>query len=205
MTRIKVCGITRLEDALAAVRGGADAVGFIFTDSPRRISAAVSGQITRRLPPLVRAVGVFRDSMFEDVEALADEAGVDTIQLHGEESRQYCLRFSRPVLKRIPVCDGDTRDVVVARMDGYDVAACLLDPGAGSGRTFPWNLGQNLERPIIVAGGLNADNVAAAVRLARPYAVDVCSGVESAPGVKDQGKIEAFITAVRREDARHAA
>lgn len=205
MTRIKICGITSVDDALAAVTAGADALGFVFTDSPRRISPDRARAITDRLPPFVRRVGVFRDARVEEIEAIAEEAGLDTIQLHGDESPLLCSRVRRPVLKRLRVTDDDTPQSLRERFAAFRVAACLLDPGAGEGKTFRWELGRALGPQLIVAGGLTQDNVAEAIRAARPYAVDVSSGVEATPGRKDRARMEAFVRAVRREDASDAA
>ena len=202
MTRVKICGLTSVRDALAAVEAGADALGFVFAASPRRVEPQEAREIVRRLPPFVRTVGVFRDASYEEIRRGIDESGVDVIQLHGEESPQLCARLYRPVLKRLPIGEpGDNLDLR-RRVASYTVAALLLDPGAGSGRTFPWEMARGLPGKIIVAGGLNSENVVAAVRAARPYAVDVASGVEARPGVKDHDKIRALIGSVRREDER---
>ena len=205
MTRVKICGLTSARDALAAVEAGADALGFIFAESPRRIDPRLAGEIVRRLPPFVRTVGVFRDASFGEIRMGVEESGVDLIQLHGEESPELCARLDRPVLKRLPIGSPDGDADLPRRAASYAVAALLLDPGAGSGRTFRWETARGLPGRIIVAGGLNPDNVAAAVRVARPYAVDVASGVECKPGVKDADKIRALIESVRREDERVAS
>lgn len=205
MTRVKICGITTAEDARMAAEAGAHALGFVFADSPRRIEARRARGIVDRLPPFVVTVGVFRDATVEEVRNVVAEAGVDVIQLHGDETPDDCARLGGRVLKRFPVGDGDTVDSVRTRVRGYPVAACLLDPGAGSGRTFPWRLGRAVDLPLVLGGGLAPDNVAAAIREARPWAVDVSSGVELAPGRKCARRVRAFLRAVREEDERSAA
>ena len=205
MTRIKICGITTLRDALAAVDAGADALGFVFAPSPRRVSPDQAHRIIDRLPPFVRCVGVFRDAPLDDVERFANESGVGVVQLHGGEGADYCRWLDRPILKRFSADDGETAESLRSRVAGYSVSAVLLDPGAGDGRTFPWELARGLEQPVVVAGGLGPDNVARAIRIACPYAVDVSSGVEDEPGHKNPELMTAFVRAVREADAVHAA
>ncbi len=201
MTRVKICGITNREDAQAAVAAGADALGFVFADSPRRVSAARARQIVDGLPPFITAVGVFVDAAMEQVQQTREQAGLDLVQLHGEEPPEYCERFQGRVLKRFPVYVDDTPKRLRARMQGYDVRAYLLDPGAGSGQTFRWEIAREIELPLIVAGGLTAENVAEVVQIVRPYGVDVSSGVEVAPGKKDPDRVAAFVQAVKEADA----
>lgn len=200
MTRIKICGLTDREQALAAVEAGADALGFVFADSPRRVTPAAAEAIVSELPPLVSVVGVFVNSRVEEVTEVARRVGLDAVQLHGDESPADCERLPLKVIKRFNILENDTTDVLRARLERYRVAAHLLDPGAGSGRTFAWNLARGLPGPLIVSGGLTPENVGEAIRVLRPYAVDVSSGVEDAPGRKNLEKVSAFVRAVREAD-----
>jgi phosphoribosylanthranilate isomerase len=201
--KVKICGITRLEDALTAVQLGADALGFNFWPrSKRHVTPAAARAIVRRLPPLVTAVGVFVDPTREEVLAAVDTAGVTMAQLHGDESPELCLSIPIPVLKAIRVADGSS----LAALASYEVRGFVLDtpsPGyGGSGRTFDWSLVAEAARamPVILAGGLTPENVAEAVRSVRPWAVDVASGVESAPGIKDPDKMRRFLEAAQEAD-----
>lgn len=194
--RVKICGITRLEDALAAVRLGADALGFNFWPrSKRHVSPAEVRAIVRRLPPLVTAVGVFVDPTRDEVLRAVDASGVGVVQLHGDEPPELCLSLPLPVLKAIRVTDAHS----LAQLASYEVQGFLLDapsPGyGGSGATFDWSLAAEVARelPIVLAGGLTPENVAEAVRTVTPWAVDVASGVESAPGVKDPERMRRFV------------
>jgi phosphoribosylanthranilate isomerase len=196
MVRVKICGITRLEDALAAARAGADALGFNFwPKSKRYVDPRAAGEIIALLPPFVATVGVFVDPTREEALQAADLSGVHWLQLHGDESPELCASMPLPVIKGIRVRHRASLDL----LDQYDVAGFLLDtdsPGyGGSGATFDWTLAAEGARraPIVLAGGLNPENVADAVRQVRPWAVDVASGVESAPGVKDHEKTARFI------------
>ena len=201
MTRIKICGITNPEDALAAVKAGADALGFVFYgESPRYISPENAGPIIATLPPFVTAVGLFVNEEPARINKITEQCGIDLVQLHGEESPEECNRINRRVIKAFRVKDFDSLD----RMPDYKVSACLLDawsPAAhgGTGRTFNWEIAAHaaLSHRIILAGGLTPDNVASAIRAVRPYAVDVSSGVETAPGKKDHEKLTQFIQIAR--------
>ncbi|MBM3450795.1 MAG: phosphoribosylanthranilate isomerase [Armatimonadetes bacterium] len=202
MTRVKICGVRSVTVARAAVAAGADAIGFIFYPPARRfIEPEVAVTIARALPPFVACVGVFVDRPREEIEDIAALVGLDALQLHGQESPADCLGFSRPVIRGLRVRDKAT--IVAAR--SFDVAALLLDthvdgvPG-GSGKTFDWSLVRGLHRPVILSGGLHAENVPDAIAAVKPYAVDVSSGVET-NGEKDPAKIRAFVEAVRRADA----
>jgi len=201
MTRVKICGITNLEDALAAVTAGADGLGFVFRESPRHVSPGHARQIVEALPALVTTVGVFMDAPEQRVRETLEQAGLDLVQLHGKESPAYCERFRGRVLKRFPVYVDDTPERLRARMQGYDVRAYMLDPGAGSGQTFRWEIARGINLPLIIAGGLTPENVAEVVRVVRPYGVDVSTGVEAAPGKKDPHRIRAFVHAVKEADA----
>jgi phosphoribosylanthranilate isomerase len=201
MTRVKICGITNIEEAQAAVEAGADAIGVVFADSPRQVSPDTARHIAASLPPLVTAVGVFLNASTEEVEALIRSARLDAVQLHGEESPEYCRRLPCKVIKRFNTLENDRPGTLHQRMQQYAVAAYLLDPGAGSGRTFRWEMARGLPGPLIVSGGLTPEIVGDAIRLLRPFAVDVSSGVESGPGRKDPEKVRAFLRAVRCADA----
>jgi phosphoribosylanthranilate isomerase len=199
--RVKICGVTRLEDALLAVRLGADALGFNFWPrSKRYLSPSAAREIVRRLPPLVTSVGVFVDPSRDEVLRAVEASGVQVAQLHGDEPPALCAALPLPVLKALRVRDAASLEAVGA----YDgVAGILLDtatPGyGGSGATFDWALAAPAAaaRPLVLAGGLDPGNVAEAVRLVRPFAVDVASGVESAPGIKDQELMRRFIEAAK--------
>ena len=198
--RIKICGVTRAEDALAAVRLGADALGFNFwPGSKRHVTPAAARAIIARLPPFVTPVGVFVNQTEGEMRAIAAESGIQVFQLHGDEPPELCARLPMPVVKAIPV----DQVRALSRLLSYEVAAFLLDTPSrgygGSGEPFDWSLAEGVSEvaPVILAGGLTPENVAAAVRAVRPYAVDVASGVESSPGVKDLAKMSRFISAVR--------
>jgi len=198
--RIKICGVTRAEDALAAVRLGADALGFNFwPGSKRHITPAAARVIIARLPPFVTPVGVFVNQLEGEMLAIAAESGIQVFQLHGDEPPALCARLPLPVVKAIPVDQVRT----LSRLLSYEVSAFLLDTPSrgygGSGEPFDWSLAEGVSdvAPVILAGGLTPENVAAALRAVRPYAVDVASGVESSPGVKDMARMSRFFAAVR--------
>ncbi|MDD2851881.1 MAG: phosphoribosylanthranilate isomerase [Desulfuromonadaceae bacterium] len=201
MVKVKICGITSLEDALMAVEVGADALGFVFfTGSPRFVSPEQAVVIIRCLPPFVQTVGLFVNEKLATVNSVVDQCGLDIVQLHGEEFPAYCDAINRRVIKAFRVKDESS----IGGMAGYNVAGYLLDawfPGAygGTGTTFNWDIAARVaaERHIVLAGGLTPENVAGAVAAVRPYAVDVSSGVESAPGKKDAALVSSFITSVR--------
>lgn len=202
VVRSKICGITRVEDALAAVDAGADAIGLVFyARSPRAVTVAQAQQILRALPPFVSAVGLFVDMPRAELQQLLTQVPLDLLQFHGDESPEDCEGYARPYIKALRVRAGDD---VLAAMAAYTGArGILLDtfvegvPG-GTGAVFDWSLvPQGSAKPIILAGGLDAGNVAGAIRQVRPYAVDVSGGVEAGKGIKDAGKIRAFLQAVR--------
>lgn len=201
--KVKICGVTRLEDALAAVRLGADAIGFNFWPrSKRYLPPADARAIIRRLPTFVSAVGVFVDPTCDEVRRAAEASGIVLAQLHGDETPELCLEMPLPVLKAIRVADARS----LVQIASYEVRGFLLDaPSAGyggSGKVFEWSLVADVARemPVVLAGGLTPENVAEAVRAVRPWAVDVASGVESAPGVKDEQKMRRFIEAAKGVD-----
>lgn len=200
MTRVKICGITNLADARAAVDAGADAIGLVFADSPRQIDLEPARALTAELSRAVVFVGVFRDAPLEQVNRVADQVGFDCVQLHGSESPDFCTAVNRCVIKRFNFESGH----FASEISRYRIFGSLLDPGAGDGRTFDWQRAVGLRHRIIVAGGLTPENVAEPIRLLRPFGVDVASGVERSPGQKDHQKMTAFIQAVRRADAERA-
>jgi phosphoribosylanthranilate isomerase len=200
-TRIKICGITNRTDALAAVDCGTDALGFVFAESSRRIAPETARDIIHGLPPLVTTVGVFVDQAQEEVKEIALFCHLDALQLHGHESPAYCRGFYRKVIKAFGVQDAS----ISRQLARYEVSAYLLDSsaGGGSGRRFDWTLARDLPGRIILAGGLDPANVAEAIRIVRPYGVDVSSGVERSPGKKDHRLMKEFVTHVRRCEREH--
>jgi phosphoribosylanthranilate isomerase len=203
--KIKICGITNVEDANVAVRAGADALGFVmYRKSPRSVEPAVARAIVAGLPPFVLPVGVFVNEEADRVRTLMDECGFALAQLHGDESALYCQNLGRPVLKALRLKDRGTFLALAEFQGRANVRGFLIDAFSdqaygGTGRTVDWTLAQEVARstPIILAGGLNPANVAGAIREVRPYGVDVSSGVELSPGKKDHHKLKAFIEAAR--------
>ena len=201
--RIKICGITNEEDALAAARFGADALGFIFAPSPRRIAPEKARQIIKVLPPLVQTVGVFVDEDLGEVSSVAEMCGLDILQFHGSESADYCDSFDRRVIKAIRL--RNPHDIKsLAKYDGV-VQALLLDTYlpdkvGGTGMTFNWEWALEAGKygRIILAGGLSPENVATAISIVKPYGVDASSSLEQSPGVKDHEKIMQFIAEVHQ-------
>lgn len=200
--RIKICGITRIEDALAAARLGADAIGLVFyPGSPRAVTPAQARAIIEALPPFVVPVGLFVNAGAEAVRDTLAVAPVQLLQFHGEETPGFCAAFGRPFLRAVRVRPGT--DLLQYAREFHAAKGLLLDAWVegvhgGTGATFDWSLiPRDLPAPVILSGGLNPDNVEQAVRRVRPWAVDVSSGVESAKGIKDAAKIEAFINGVR--------
>jgi len=204
-TRIKFCGMTRAEDALAAVALGVDALGFVFVPgSPRRVGLDAAAAIRCQLPPLVSVVALLRNPDSEEVRETIEALRPELLQFHGEETPQFCAAFGLPYLKVVAMRGLQQPLADIAR-DYAGAAALLLDghaPGelGGQGKVFDWAGIADLDKPLILAGGLNSDNVATAIRLAHPFAVDVSSGIESKPGIKDSGKMEAFVQQVRNAD-----
>lgn len=202
---VKICGITRPEDALAAARAGAHAIGLVFyAKSPRHVTPARAAEIIRVLPPFVTTVGLFVDASAAEVRAALADAPVGLLQFHGDEAPGFCRQFGRPYVKAVRVRPGV--DLLQYARDYHDAKALLLDNyveglHGGSGVAFDWSLiPRGLPLPVILSGGLTPENVTEAVRRVRPNAVDVSSGVESAKGVKDAQKIAAFIKGVRNAD-----
>lgn len=197
MVKVKICGITSLDDALAAVDAGADALGFVFYErSPRNLNPMQASAIIAKLPPFVQTVGLFVNEEAERVNWTADFCGLDLVQLHGDEEPEYCRDVRRRVIKAFRVQDMES----ITPLRTYPVAGYLLDAWCpdcygGTGKTFNWEVAAAAREfgPVILAGGLTPDNVRGAAEQVRPYAVDVSSGVESAPGKKDAEKVREFI------------
>ena len=200
-TRVKICGITRAEDALFAARCGADAIGLVFyAASPRAVTLEQAGQIARSLPAFVTCVGLFVNPRPLDVEEVLRQVPVDCLQFHGDENADFCQQFDHPYIKAIRV-SADT-DIHLLTGQFNQARAVLLDtfvndvPG-GTGLPFDWaRVPADCPKPVILAGGLTVENVAGAIRHVRPYAVDVSGGVEQHKGIKDQAKIRDFIAEV---------
>jgi phosphoribosylanthranilate isomerase len=204
MTRIKVCGITNLEDASQAVELGVDALGFIFAPSPRRIEEKKAKEICDKTPPFISKVGVFVNEDKEVVLRILKDSGLDTVQFHGEEPPEYCREFKAEGVKIIKTFRVKDRESL-KNLPYYEVDAYLLDTHlkgvkGGTGKTFNWDLAleaKKLGKPTILSGGLNPDNVRSAIEKVRPYAVDVASGVEKEPGRKDYEKMRKFVGEAR--------
>jgi phosphoribosylanthranilate isomerase len=204
-TRVKICGITRLEDALAAVAAGADALGFVFHPaSPRYIPPAAAAEIIDRLPPFVASVGLFVDLEPAAVNDAVAVAKVDLVQFHGQESPATCALSPRPWIKAIQVRAGLDFEAIAGQYAG--ARALLVDAwhptlAGGTGHRFDWNLIAGARTyPLVLAGGLDAANVAQAIQQVSPYAVDVSGGVESSKGIKDIAKIREFIAEVSQSE-----
>ena len=200
-TRVKICGITRLEDALVAVDLGVDALGLVFyAPSPRNVTIATAADVARQIPAFVSVVGLFVNAEPSFVEEVIAKVGISLLQFHGDETPEDCERFGPPYIKAIRV-KADTNLVQYAR-DFTSAKALLLDTytegvAGGTGQLFDWNLIPSaLPKPVILAGGLQANNVAQAIRQVKPYAVDVSGGVEATKGIKDAQKIAAFMQQV---------
>jgi phosphoribosylanthranilate isomerase len=204
-TRVKICGITSAADALAAARHGADAIGLIFyPPSPRRVSLERAREISSSLPPFVARVAVFVNPGADEVRDVMEACRPDLLQFHGEETPEFCRAFRTPYLRAVRV--RPEVDLVKFLSPFGDAVGWLLDAYrqelyGGTGEAFDWDLiPRSLPRPLVLSGGLDAENVGAAVQRVRPWAVDVSSGVEAGKGVKDERRIAAFIAGVRNAD-----
>ncbi len=198
MVKVKICGITTLEDALTAIEAGADALGFVFySASPRHVSTEQAADIIRKLPPFVQTVGLFVDEKMTVVNAIADHCRLDVIQLHGEETPAYCESVNRRVIKAFRVKDISTLNLLVPyHVSGYLLDAWSPDAHGGTGQVFNWDIAAEAVlggRNIILAGGLTPENITESIRQVHPYGVDVSSGVEYAPGRKDAFKVRRFV------------
>lgn len=203
--KIKICGITNVEDAKVAVAAGADALGFVmYRKSPRFVEAAIVRRIVAGLPPFVLPVGVFVNEEPGLVRSLLDDCGLALAQLHGDETALYCQDLGRPVLKALRLKDRGTFLALAEFQGRANVRGVLIDAFSnqaygGTGQTVDWGLAQEVAQstPIVLAGGLTPANVAEAIACVHPYGIDVSSGVERSPGKKDHGKVKAFIEAAR--------
>ena len=201
--KVKICSMTNLKDVKVAVDGGVDAVGFIFyKKSPRSVTMQAVRKIVLELPPFVDSVGVFVNETAEQINKIADRCNLDRVQLHGNESPTFCKKIRRRVIKAIRVKDIQS----LKKLSDYPVSSFLLDTFSedqygGTGRVFDWNLAYPAKKygPIILAGGLTPNNVRQAIQRIQPYGVDVCSGVESQPGIKDHKKMQIFLKNVKAE------
>jgi phosphoribosylanthranilate isomerase len=200
-TRVKICGITRVEDAVCAVNEGADAIGLVlYAASPRFVTIAQAQQIVAAIPPFVSVVGLFVNATTAEIESVLSQVRIDIVQFHGDESEHDCQQIKLPYYKAIRV-KADTNLLQYA-VEFSGAKALLLDTYSeaafgGTGQVFDWGLiPQNLTKPVILAGGLVPENVALAIKQVRPYAVDVSGGVEQSKGIKDVAKIAAFMQAV---------
>ena len=201
-TIVKICGITSPADALAAAAAGADALGLMFYEaSPRHVSLKAAAEIARELPPFIIKVGVFVNAPEETVLRAIGECGLNIAQFHGNESPEFCQQFPVMTIKAFRIRDAESlRPLPEYSTDAWLLDAFVPDKPGGTGAQFNWDLAieaRKLGRPIFLAGGLTPENVADAVRRVQPYAVDVSSGVESAPGKKDHAKVRAFIQAAK--------
>ncbi|MGZ5093970.1 MAG: phosphoribosylanthranilate isomerase [Burkholderiales bacterium] len=204
-TAVKICGITRVEDALVAARCGAHAIGLVFyRPSPRYVEPRAAAEIVRALPPFVTPVGLFVDAAEDEVRSVAADTGVQLLQFHGSEAPEFCAQFGLPFLKAVRIRPGV--DLLQYARDFHGAKGLLLDAfqeglHGGTGATFDWALiPPALPLPVVLSGGLSPQNVGAAIRRVKPAAVDVSSGVEASKGIKDAAKIAAFISGVRNAD-----
>lgn len=206
MTRIKICGLTRRQDIDVAVRAGANAIGLVFYEpSSRAVTIEQAIELTKDLPPFVSVVALFVDATIETVNTVIKQVPIDCIQFHGNETDDFCRQFNKPFIKAILA---KSKEFLVDQMASYPHASALLIdayvPGeaGGTGQLFNWQWLADIpvKQPVILAGGLNPENVAEAVKSTSPYAVDVSGGVEKSKGIKDHFKIEQFILATRKYD-----
>jgi phosphoribosylanthranilate isomerase len=201
MTRIKICGITNMEDALAAVDYGADALGFVFYPrSPRYVTPEKAREIITQLPPFVSTVGVFANETHEKMREIIEFSGIDILQLHGDEPSDACYIWHR-VIRALRVMDfSDLKPLEVCRASAFLLDTYSAESYGGTGQIFNWDIAVEAKRfgRIILSGGLNPDNIEKAVRYVRPYAVDVSSGIEEEKGKKDLKKMKVFIERAKK-------
>jgi len=206
-TRVKICGITRIEDAQAVCDYGADAIGLVFYEkSPRNVNIQQAQEICASLPPFVTSVGLFLDASTEFVDSVLASVPVDLLQFHGSEHPEYCASFNRPYIKAVGMKDMQDGDFARYADQYTDAKGFLIDShgageAGGTGETFDWsNIPQGYDKPIILAGGLNPENVAVALQQVSVYAIDLSSGVESQPGIKDKQKIkQLFMNLIKKQ------
>ena len=202
-TRIKFCGITRIDDLQEAVALGVDAVGIVFCpSSPRAVNVQQACALIDRCTPFVTCVGLFMNQDAGTINQIMQEVSIDMLQFHGEESADFCASFGLPYLKSVAM---GSETLSVSELDYPTASALLLDSNVlgqagGSGKQFDWKKIPSIEQPIILAGGLEANNVTAAIKQVRPFAVDVSSGIEKAKGIKDIKKMKEFVNSVRVAD-----
>lgn len=205
-TRVKICGITTRADAHVAAEAGADALGFnLYAESPRFIQPNAAAEIVTGLPPFVSCVAVFVNPISDEVMEICQRVPFDLLQFHGDETDQFCQQFERPWIKGVRVSPSMDLTAEAARYPhsrGLLLDARVEGKYGGTGETFDWQLVTALHKPVVLAGGLNPDNVARAIATAGPFAVDVSGGVERAPGVKDPDRIREFIQAASAGDSR---
>jgi phosphoribosylanthranilate isomerase len=206
-TRVKICGITNLADAQAAVEAGADALGFIFYEkSPRRMTIPAVAKISKQLPPFVLRVGVFVNAAEALVTHAIGECGLGLLQFHGDEPPEFCMRFGLMSMKAFRIRDaGSLKELPRYPTEAWLLDACSAETLGGTGEKFNWDLAveaQKFGKPVFLAGGLTPENVAAAVRKVQPFGVDVSSGVETSPGKKDHARVRAFISNVRQAEQK---
>ena len=201
MVKVKICGITNIQDALLAIDCGADALGFVFAPSPRQVTPTQVQDIVSQLPPRICKVGVFVDFELEVVNDIRSRCSLDIVQLHGSESPEYCQAFFPDVIKSFQVRD----ETIFELLPSYAVKAYLLDSyhaelKGGTGHSFDWSIAHKAKEygPIILSGGLNPDNIRQAIAAVQPFAVDVSSGVEATPGKKDRNKVQDFLKAAKQ-------
>ena len=204
-TRIKICGITNIDDAMVCIDHGADALGFVFCEaSPRNIELAHAQSIIAQLPPFVTTVALFMDASSDDVRQVLSRVQVMSLQFHGQESEAFCRQFDMPYIKAVAM--GSEQNLLEQAQKYASSQALLLDSNelgkmGGSGKTFDWNRKiQQTDKPLVLAGGLSAANVAQAIKKFSPYAVDVSSGVEKSKGIKDHQLVKQFIKQVLQTD-----
>lgn len=207
MTLVKICGVTRLEDARLAVELGASAIGFVFwPSSPRYIPPSRAAEIVEALPPRVAAIGVFVNQSRNFVWNAAEQVGLTALQLHGDETPAFAAALPRPVIKAVPVTADFSLEAVMDIPRSMTVLLDAHDPvrRGGTGETIDWSVAAAVawRRPIFLSGGLHAGNIREAIARVNPHAVDISSGVESAPGIKDHAKLRALFAALDlKEDA----
>lgn len=195
--RVKICGLTREADVRAAVQAGADALGFVFAASPRQLDAGQAATLCKAVPRDRIRIGLFMNQSADEVRELLAAAPMDMAQFHGAEDNAFCTAFGLPFLKAVSMSEEDPQQAAAAFPDAAGILLDSHEPGGagggGTGKTFDWRRRVASEKPLWLAGGLNPDNVATAVRQFQPYAVDVSSGVESAPGIKSDDLVQSFI------------
>ncbi len=203
-TRIKFCGMTRAQDVQIAVALGVDALGFVFVEgSARNLDIDVAEKLIREVPPFVVKVGLFMNAETETVKEVVKSVKLNLLQFHGEEDEKFCTQFEMPYLKAVPMASITSLSDYCqdyARASGFILDSHAKGEMGGSGETFAWgDISIEVDRPVILAGGLTAENVAEAIKVVHPYAVDVSSGIEAGKGIKDPAKMEQFIKEVHRD------